>query len=83
MLLNQYIAQKRMCEFVGKLIEIKDDEMIWDIWLHKVQDKSYEEFKNLIYDMQQQNGLTKEQVETTVKESENILTNFNPNERGD
>jgi hypothetical protein len=55
--------------------------MTWDVWLHKVYDKSFDEFKNSI-DTVEYNEFSKEQIETTVKDSHNILIEFNPNVEG-
>lgn len=63
-----------------EFFNIRNEEMAWDVWLHKVYDKSFEDFKNSMDGMQENKGFTKEQVETTVKDSMNILIDFNPNE---
>lgn len=83
LLLDCYIEQSRLFDFIVEFLNIRNEEMTWDVWLHKVYDKSFDEFRNSI-DTMEQNNFSKEQIETTVKDSHNILIEFNPNiERGD
>ena len=78
------IKTGRFCEFVVDLInttnEEKNDKTMWEIFLHKVWDKSFAEFKEEIENDTNNQNMTEETVETTVQESLNILQNFNPNE---
>jgi len=80
LLLDTYIEQGRLLDFVIELFNIRNEEMTWDVWLHKVYDQSFEDFKNSMDGTQENKAFTKEQVETTVKDSMNILIDFNPNE---
>ena len=82
LLLDTYIEQGRLFDFVIEFFNIRNDEMTWDVWLHKVYDQSFEEFKKSMNEIQENKEATKEQVETTIKGSKNILINFNPNEEG-
>lgn len=74
-LLDEMIASGRLLEFVGKLLEIKNDEEIWEFFLHKVFDKSFDEF---------QKGVKKPQPEqnidfgTTIQKSYDMLQGFVP-----
>lgn len=79
LLLDCYIRQGRLSEFVCEILELHNNDEIWNIWLHKVHDKSFNEFKEEI-DASIQQEMTKEQIETTINDSKNIILNFNPNE---
>lgn len=81
LLLDSYIEQCRLFDFVIEFFNIRNEEMTWEVWLHKVYDKSFDEFKNSI-DTMEYNEFSKEQIETTVKDSHNILIEFNPNMEG-
>lgn len=73
-LLDGMIRTKRFFEFVLKLIEIHNNEKLYDLWLHKVIDKSFEEFKEAC----SVQPMSESEIETTVLESEEILNSFVP-----
>lgn len=76
-LLDNMIATGRFCEFVCELIEITNEEEVYDIWIRRVFDKGFNDFKNSILEkIKNDNG--NQNVETTVMESMNILNNFKP-----
>lgn len=71
--IDSLIISERFTEFVLELLEIENEEMMWEFYLHKVYDKSFDEFKESM------KPVPKEQLETTVQNSKSILNNFNPN----
>ena len=81
LLLDEMIASSRMLEFVNKVIKIRNEEQendtLWEFFLHKVFDKTYEDFLR-------EAGKTKPMLEeavdfeTTIKESINMLQDFKP-----
>ena len=77
-LLDGYIQTSRMCEFIhafGKQ-SVEDDK--WEYFLHKVWDKSYTAFCATLQTSQDLREMSKDDIETTYRESMNILGNFNP-----
>lgn len=77
----------RFSEFVSEFIDTVNTETEenakWDIFLHKVWDKSYNEFNEAIKVEQDNKNMSASEIETTIQMSEDILANFNPEERGD
>lgn len=73
LLIDTLIISGRFTDFVLEFLEIQNEKMTWEFFLHKVYDKSYDEFKESI------KHVPKEQLETTVQNSRSILNNFNPN----
>lgn len=71
------IACGRLCEFVVQFIDLENDRRLWELYLHKVYDKSFAEFKASIMPVQ-----SEEDLETTVKTSKLILEAFIPVEAG-
>lgn len=64
--------------FVKTLNQEREEELNLKVWLHKVYDKSFNEFvEELKTDSDNQN-MTASQIETTVTESLDILNNFTP-----
>lgn len=76
------IQNAMFCEFIHQLIKAKHEADEWEVYLHKVWDKSFSEFKDEIRLNRQNQHMSADQMENTIKKSMNILNNFNP-ERGD
>ena len=76
------IQQERLFEFVNELyhiqIEEEDDQKLWDIWLHRVYDKSFNEWKENLPTPQTNAQATESEIGATVLNSKNILNGFNP-----
>lgn len=50
---------------------------MWDIWLHKVFDKSFDDWKHSVTPVKKI-PVTRENIEKTVAKSFEMLQNFNP-----
>lgn len=70
------LETNRFLEFVLEILNIENEETVWEFFLHKVYDKSFDEFKQ---SLEGTKPVQKEQIETTVKDSKSILTGFIPN----
>lgn len=77
-LLNGYIQTSRFCEFIQEFIKQKTQDDRWEYYLHKVWGQSFDEFCETLQTSQEQRAMSDAEIETTVKESMNILGNFNP-----
>lgn len=73
------IQTQRLSEFVCKVIDLyneeKKEEMLWDIWLYRVHDKSYSDFVASV-DGNSRAKPTDEETADIVKESMGILSRF-------
>lgn len=86
-LLTQMVKGRRLTEFVNEFIKIHNEELEaqtqWEFWLHKVFDMTYQEFLSKI-DGQTNNeaaskeALSKQELESIVKESWGTLNSFCP-----
>lgn len=69
-----------MAEFITELIAINNQEieenMKWDIWLHRRHDLSWEEFDRLCRQPKKPDKPV--DFEAAIKESRNILDGFKP-----
>ena len=74
MLLQQVLETKELAVFVNELLTIKNEENMWEFYLHRVFDKSFEEFldDNRVVEVPEAN------LEATVKHSFEMLNNFQP-----
>ena len=82
------IQSGRFLEFVIDFIKVTnqetEDSFTWEYFLHKVYDKSYQEFKEEIEINRENQELSEQDIETTVQHSMGILSSFNPDkERGE
>lgn len=81
------IQAGRFAEFVVEIWNTaqkeKDEQTLWEYYLHKVWEGSFEDFKEgLRQDIANQN-MSEHSIEATVKNSLEILGAFTPKERGD
>lgn len=75
LLLDQIIPAGDLSEFVSTLWEIEEEEKEWQYFLAKVFDKSFSDFKE---SMKPQQGMSKQEIETTVSESMSMINSFIP-----
>ena len=71
----------QFCDFIHNFAEAKQESDEWEIYLHKVWDKSFTEFKKEIKANQDHRKMSESQIETAIKDSMNILNNFNPEQQ--
>ena len=85
--IDQYLRSGCFDEFVEQFVDTINKERKhkhnWEFYLHRVLDKSYDEFIEAIEVEQENQNMTEADIETTIKNSRNILANFNPEERGE
>lgn len=80
-LLDKMIQGQRFCEFVFEFVNIHnselEDQTKWEFWLHKVFDQTFKEFLEGTFNTERQTTRpSNEDLETTVKESMEILNGF-------
>lgn len=73
--LDQLIENNIFSSFIDEFVEIQNNDMMWEFFLHKVYDKSFEEFKN---EFKSSEEPTETNVKTTVQKSFDMLNNFVP-----
>ena len=69
--------------FIKTVNQEEEDKLDWEYFLHKVFDKSYQEFKEEIKINKQNQNMSGQDIETTVQDSMNILNNFIPKQGGE
>ena len=74
MLLNQELDNRELSNFVTEVMKIKQEENLWEYYLHKVFDKSFPDF---LADNQEVE-VPEANLEATVKHSFIMLNNFQP-----
>lgn len=78
--INGYILTGRFSEFVHSFMkninEEKEEQTSWEFYLHKVLEGTYKDFLEGMKNDNENQNMSKEKIETTVKNSMNILQNF-------
>jgi len=69
-----------ICEFWKIHIEETDDKKTWEFYLHRVENKSFNDFVEGLKIDKENQEMTPETMEATVKNSLEILGSFNPEE---
>ena len=77
-LMDGYIQTSRLCDFIQAFGKQKIEDDRWEYFLHKVWNKTYSEFCETLQTTQDQQEMSDDMIETTVKKSMDILGNFNP-----
>lgn len=79
-LFDELIESNQFNDFIVTLNTKYIEDLEYDLWLHKVYDKSFEEFKkDISISRDAQAGyMDEEDVKATVKKSNEILSNFKP-----
>lgn len=77
LLVDQMLMTRQFSEFVTQLFEFDTDERLWNIFLHKVEGQSFNEWKSTL-EGQQNAEMSKNEIETTVNNSFEILNGFEP-----
>lgn len=77
-LIDELISNGDFFDWVVEFINVENDRQIREVWLHKIFDKSFEEFRNSVVKIQP-DEMYEEQIETTISNSKSILNGFIPN----
>ena len=81
------IQTGRFCEFVETFMntvsEERDTRLQWDFYLHKVFEGTFQDFRDGIKINKQNQAMSEQTMETTIKSSMDILKNFNPETGGE
>lgn len=79
-LLDIAISGDRLSEFISTVCEYENEEKEWQFFLHKIFDKSFDDFKS---DLKPSQKLSRKDFETTVNHSRSILSGFDPRRKGE
>lgn len=69
--------------FWKEIHEEEDEKTLWDYYIHRVFDGSFNDFRKGIEDDKKNRSMSEQTMETTIKQSMNILHNFSPEKGGE
>lgn len=69
--------------FVTTLNKEKEEDHIWNLYLHKVWEGSYKEFKDSIEVNIRHQEMSDEDIETALKHTQHIMKTFSPEQGGE
>lgn len=78
--IDSLILSGRFSEGVSEIFSFLNEDKEWEFFLHKVFDKSFEEFKNTTFVQPQE--MTADDFEATVNNSKSMLQGFVPEKDG-
>lgn len=88
LILDIYISQNRLCEFVNEFIQIicdeKEEKTMWEFYLHRMtlSDMSYNEFKEHCSEKSKAQELESQfDFAATVEQTKSMLDSFKPNSK--
>lgn len=70
-------------EFLKTISKEREDQLDWEFFLHKVWEGSFRDFKDDIETNKRNAAMSERTMEATIKQSMDILKNFNPVKGGD
>ena len=77
LLVDQMLLTGKFSTFVTEIFDFDSDERLWNIFLHKVEGQSFNEWKASLGQESNQK-MTKNEIETTINDSFDILNGFEP-----
>jgi len=84
--LDRMIESGRFDEFIigfyTAVNKEKSEKLEWEFFLHKVYDKSFNEFREENKTTSENQNMSSQTIEDIINQSKNIMRNFNP-ERGE
>lgn len=85
--MQNMIRVGRFSEFVEQLWTTsekeRNDREIWEFYLHRVLDKTFDDFKEELRVQAMNRNISERDLEATINHSMNILENFNPEKGGE
>lgn len=75
------LKQGRFLDWIYELFDDLVETKVWDIWIHKVYEKTFDEFKkSLKVAPETTQKVDVDEVKTTIESSKSILSDFSPPE---
>ena len=77
--MDSLIENNQFSDFISTMINNRNDELLFEVWLHKCYDKTFNEFKaSLNTDNDQVEYFSEDEIKTTINKSKDILSGFTP-----
>lgn len=81
------IRAGRFCYFVQSFWKAihkeENDKTLWEYYIHRVFEGSFNDFRDGIENDKQNQSMSEQDMETTMKHTMNILQNFSPEKGGE
>lgn len=78
LLVNQMILTGNFAEFVTKLVELDEEDQLWQFYLARVEGESFVDWKASLNSGQAKSQMSDDEIKATVKSSFDILNGFEP-----
>lgn len=75
------LRQGRFLEWMTELFDDLIETKVWDVWIHKISDKTFDEFrKSLEITHEPTQKIDVDAIKATIESSKSILSDFSPPE---
>lgn len=79
-LIDKMILTRRFHEFVNEFVKLHNEEVedstAWELWLHRIFDRDFKDFKAALNGDMSGDTPSAAELESTVRDSMNILNDF-------
>lgn len=72
-----------VCSFWKEINEEENEKALWEFYLHRVVEGSFDDFRRGLENDHQNQAMTDHDMETTIKHSMSILNSFSPGKGGE
>ncbi len=77
-IMDEMLSVGKMTDFIIHLVRQEQEEMQWDVWLHKIEGLGFEEYKAKLAEKNKSYAMSTKQVDATINKSKGILKRFKP-----
>ena len=74
--INSAFRLGKLEESLLNVIKQNDEDKLWQLYLHSMKEKSYEDWKKEIMKPEESKALTDAEITTQVQKANNLLTSF-------
>lgn len=83
-MIGMMLRFRRLCSFIDEVIRLRNEEeeekLLWEIWLHRVHNMGYAEFKKSLTESMKTEEQRQEDLTQAVSDSFRMLQGFQPEE---
>lgn len=68
--------------FIRKVLKEKNEKMTWEFFIHRIYDKSFNEFKEELENDARNQNMSEQDVEATIQQTTDMVNEFNKRHKG-
>ena len=68
--------------FIRKIHKEKNEKLTWEFYIHRIYDKSFNEFNEELENDARNQNMSEQEVETTIQQTIDMVNEFNERHKG-